>query len=240
MKLCRDLTFGMAMLLPFAPSMFDAKASASSVVVSVEAPGVQQSSVSGVLTETFDSLSLGSKTTIASAIGTYSATAPGGMIVAPNAFGGSYETQYLAVGAQSSPTTVVTLDLAGPSTYFGFFLGAIDNQNRIDIYDGATLLSTIDRASILPMLGGNSAYYGNPNNGQNTGEPYVYINVAANSGSFNRVVFRNIGTGTGLETDNHSVRAVPEPSSLAIAGLGLLSASGLAFPKRLRARSQTN
>jgi hypothetical protein len=217
--------------------MLGSTASATTVSLSVEAPGVQQSSFSNIVTEDFDSLSIGPKPLINSVVGTYTAAAPGGMIVAADAFGGAYQTQYLAVGNQSLPTTAISLDLAGPSTYFGFYFGAMDALNVIEVFDGADLVTTITRAVIEPLLGGNPAYFGNPNTGQNTGEPYAYVNIVATSGTFDRLVFTN-PSGTGLESDNHSVQVVPEPSSLAIAGLGLLSVGGVAARNRARRKAK--
>lgn len=228
MKLCRSLSLGLAIMAA------GASAQASTVSVGVSGPGVQQTSMAGAITETFDSLALGSYTLINSSIGTYTASAPGGKIVAQDAYGGAYQTQYIAIGAQSTPTTTVTLALNGPATYFGFYFAAMDVLNTIDIYDGASLITSITRATIEPLLLGNGAYWGNPNNGQNTGEPYAYVNVTATSGTFDKIVFTNNGTGTGLETDNHSiVHAVPEPASLAMAGLGSLSLLGYGLRRRM-------
>ncbi|QDV39070.1 PEP-CTERM sorting domain-containing protein [Tautonia plasticadhaerens] len=229
------LTRTALLLAPLCP-ILSSPASATTVSLSVEAPGVQQSSFSNIVTEDFDSLSTGSTTLINSAVGTYSAAAPGGMIVSADAYGGAYQTQYLAVGNQSLPTTSITLDLAGPATYFGFYFGAIDALNTVDIFDGAELVASITRATILPLLGGDPDYFGNPNTGENTGEPYVYVNVVATSGTFDRVLFSN-PSGTGLESDNHSVQVVPEPSSLAIAGIGLLGVGGATLRRRRRRKA---
>lgn len=225
---------GLAMALSIPGLMlFQTAARGAGVIVTVSAPGVQQTSVAGAVTETFDSLSLGSTTTIHSAFGTYTASSPGAMIVQGNAFGGSNQSQYLAVGSQSRPVTQITLNLNLPVTYFGFYFAAQDNKNNIDFYDGNSLLGTVTRGS----LGLSGAYLGNPNlSNTNLGEPYAYVNVNAMAGSkITRVVFRNTGTGTGLETDNHSVSGiVPEPSSLAMVGTAVLGLGGFALRRRRR------
>ncbi len=208
----------------------------ASIIFTWEAPGVQATSVAGATTETFDAQPLGAFGPYASAIGTYST---GGAIVSPDAYGGSNQTLYVAVGAQSG-TTTFNLTFPGLRTYFGFYWPAGDAQNHVDFYDGATLQGTFSVADILPSL--TPAYYGNPNTGQNTAEPYVYLNFTSSdlASRFDRVVFRNNGTGTGFETDNHSVYdqiipppGVPEPSTYALMGTGI---AALAFLRR-RVRS---
>ena len=91
-----------------------------------------------------------------------------------------------------------------------------------------------------------SRYYGNPNNGRDGGEPFAYVNVFADDTAFNKVVFDNSGTtSTGFETDNQSaywgavqpagasmlvkkapavaITLTPEPASVALSGMGVLS-----------------
>jgi hypothetical protein len=169
----------------------------------------------------FDALTPGALGVYASPIGSYST----GAIVAPDAFGGANQTRYISVGAQSSPTTSYTLTLPGLQSYFGVYWAAIDNQNRLDFYNGANLLKTF---SISDFSGLSSAYLGNPNTRQDMAERFVYLNFTGTAGTqFDKIVFRNIGTGTGFESDNHAILAsVPEPSTygLLLAGLGVLGA----------------
>jgi hypothetical protein len=199
------------------------------IIFTHEAPGVQATTVAGATTETFDALALGALGTYVSPIGTYST---GGQIVAPDQYGGSYQTQYISVGAQSG-TTSYDLALTSTAFYFGFYWPAGDAQNHVDFYQGATLLASFDVGTISAGL--SAAYYGNPNTGQNTAEPYVYLDFTSTDlgSGFDKIVFRNDSTGSGFETDNHSVfnelippPGVPEPStwllvssSLAIVGL---------------------
>src|SRR5687768_2316191 len=68
------------------------------IIFTAEAPGVQQTTLTGVITETFDARPLGPLGAYVSPIGTYT---PGANIVAPDAFGGANQTIYPAVGAQS-------------------------------------------------------------------------------------------------------------------------------------------
>ena len=113
--------------------------------------------------------------------------------------------------------------MPGPQSYFGVFWAAIDGQNRLDFYSGATLLKTF---SASDFSGLSNAYKGNPNNGQDSCERFIYLNFTATAGTqFDRIVFRNIDTSTGFESDNHAILSgVPEPSTsgLLLAGLGVM------------------
>ncbi|MCX6592422.1 MAG: PEP-CTERM sorting domain-containing protein [Acidobacteria bacterium] len=189
----------------------------ASIIFTHEAAGVQYTTVAGAITETFDSASLGAFSG-ASAIGTYSA---GGVINSGNAWGGSNQTNHIDVGAQSG-TTDYSIDFGKNIYYFGFYWGAGDAQNEIQFYQGLTKVASFKVGDISGGL--SSAYWGNPNNGQNQGEPYVYLNFTADSGTpFDKVVFHNNGTGTGYETDSHSIYdqpinppGVPEPATWAM------------------------
>lgn len=198
--------------------------SQAAVVFDVEAPGVQASTLPFSVVETFDTnlTPPGSYTVINSPVGTYTAASPGAIVLNADAYGGANQTRYIAVGAQSQQTSV-ELAFEIDESYFGFYWGALDSQNNLDVYHLGNLLLTINKTNLMPLLG-NPAYFGNPNTGQNTSEPYFFLNIRGTDGTvFDKVVFRNLGTGTGFETDNHTL--VPEPSSLlaaCIGGIGLL------------------
>ncbi|MHC5540439.1 Npun_F0296 family exosortase-dependent surface protein [Singulisphaera rosea] len=222
----------------------DAKAA---LVVSLEAPNVQASTVSGVMTESFNSYSTGLKSSISSSIGNYTSGSQGIAIVAPDSYGGSNTSQYVAIGAQSHQTSM-TLTLNSPQSYFGFEWLAGDNQNVIKFYNGSSLVGTFnvgDLISFINTQSNSSAYYGNPNNrSQDSNEPFAYVDVTGTDGTqFTSIVFQNNSSGSGFETDNHSIRstaptttpgtpvltipAVPEPSSIVLSlilGLGSLKA----------------
>jgi hypothetical protein len=245
MRALRSLVKKLAGVATLALLVSSGSLSQAAVVYSVEAPGVQSSQAGAVITETFNSLALGSHTLINSSIGTYTAASPGGMVVPPDQYGGSNQTQYLAIGAQSSPTTIVDLNFFGPQSYFGFYFPAMDRLNRLEVYDGASLVLTLGRAILTPDLtnvGGpfGNGHYGNPNTNQNTDEPYAYVNILGTFGStFTRIRFLNLGTGTGFETDNHSILStVPEPASVVSAGIGGLSLLGFGLRRRLTAKGR--
>jgi hypothetical protein len=197
-----------------------------------EAAGVQQTSVSNVLTETFNGLAGPSGTpltSLVSSIGTYTAGANTAIILEADQYGGANGTDYVAVGSQAGGAGSMTLQLNGPADYFGIWWSAIDNQNTLQFYSGASLVGTFNSTNLGPF---SNDYYGNPNAplGRNTGEPYVYINFTGTAGTtFDRIVFTN-SSSTGFESDNHSIHSVPEPSALAMGAAA--STLGLALARR--------
>jgi hypothetical protein len=208
---------------------------AAGVSVSLEAAGVQASTQGPVITETFDRPDLlpGYYPSIVSQIGTYTANEPGAAIVLPNAYGGSYQTNYMSIGGYAGGAQEVTLNLAKPESYFGFYFAAIDAPNSVSIYDDSTdptnPLTVITGASLAGLL--TPDYFGNPNTGDNIGQPYAYVNVFGVGGqTFNRIVFSNFSS-SGLETDNHSV-AVPEPASLVMTAMGGIALVGCSIRRR--------
>jgi len=111
-------------------------------------------------------------------------------------------------------------------SYLGLYYGSIDTYNNIAFYNGDTLLSgtgiledgIIDGSEILASQGGTSGNQTAP--GSN-----VYVNLFFAPGeTFTAFEFRT--TGIAFELDNVVVgltsRTVPEPSSIALLGLGLL------------------
>lgn len=226
--------------------LFAAPALSAGIIFSFEAPGVQQTSVAGATTETFNSLSVGALGSYVSPVGTYSS---GAEIVAPDQFGGANQTQYISVGAQSG-TTEYTLTLGGLRTYLGFYWQAGDSQNRVDFYSGAVLQGSFTVGDIVPAV--SASYFANPNTGQDSAEPFVYLNFTSAdlSSRFDRVVFHNATTGTGFETDNHSIFDQiitppgtptlfsvdnPEPASSVLMGAGMAGLFWMLRRRRVKA-----
>jgi hypothetical protein len=193
------------------------------VFVTLEAPKVQQSSlftnptgfgVTNVIVETFDELKAGFVSKPVPFAGNNTLGSYDHLLVrSADAFGGAggkgmYMTVNTSINAGSSPTT---LTLATPERYFGLWWSAGDPSNLLSFYSGSTLLQTFRTSDIVNFINAQankSAFYGNPNNGQNQSEPYVFLNFYAdlsNPGlTFNRIVFSIVGA-SGFEQDNHTI-----------------------------------
>ncbi len=173
--------------------------------------------------------------TYVSPVGTFN----GGAVVSGSysggAFGGAYGSDYYAVGVQSG-TVQGTLTFAKPEYYFGMWWPAGDAGNELEFYDGSTLLASYRVGDIIPSL--SSAYFGNPNNGLDAAEPFVYLDfTATGSDQFTKVVFNNDTVYSGFEMDNMSVygqpitppgNPVPDPAStLALLGFAVTALAGV-------------
>ena len=150
-----------------------------------------------------------------------------------------------------------TLDLSstihGGVNYFGYWLSALDGGNQVTFYSHGTKLFTFNPADVIAAVASHpdaGAYYGNPNPafaGQDGGEPFIFLDFFSKDRPFDKVVFSEVGSGGGYESDNHTVGhfltegtgtgvplspgsfpgAVPEPATWAmmLAGFGLVGAS---------------
>ena len=196
----------------------------AAVTVSIEAPGAQTTTKalvqSGV--ETFDSLSgyQGSYATDFSG-SAFSATISNFVVGNANVYGG-------AGGTGKFVTTYGTTDIAftgGPAVnYFGLWVSALDANNSIAFFNGATQIGAYNLTATLNGLANAGAYKGNPNGGGNGGEAYAFINFTSTT-AFDRVQLTQ-GGGGGFELDNATVgvAAVPEPATwgMMLLGFGLV------------------
>jgi hypothetical protein len=234
--------------------------------VTIEDPNTQQSTLytnpnaygaTGVYEETFDSQKTGyNQNGMAfdgnSNIGTYNQTD----IVGANLYGGAGGTgNYITVqpGKDGTPSGYqTTLTLANPERYFGIDWTAGDAYNELDFYSGNTLLQKFTTADVINYLkaqpSGETPYQGNPNNRSlDTSEPFAFLNFFADPNNsnvtFNKVVFINNSSGTGFESDNHTIAAsytstsgktiissTPEPS--VAMGLGIIAGIGMLLQNR--------
>lgn len=188
------------------------------VIFTAEAAGQMTTTVGNTVTVDFNSFSAGAFSGV-TPIGTYSS---GGSIVNPNQFSGD-ATKYLAVGAQSG-TTSYTLTFNSAQSFFGVLWNAMDAQNSLTFFNGATQVGTFNSSNFTTL---SSSYKGNPSNtfkGQDAGENFVYLDFTGTAGTtFTSVTFSNSGTSTGFETDNQAIlaSAVPEPSTYGMLFAGL-------------------
>lgn len=243
-------------------------ASATNFIVSYEgeAAGVQNTtatfSVGGV--ETFDQLpaqtypqtfttQFGTSGVGSTIVGTYkSESGTGVQINTADQYGGAGGTGNYAVAfPNTSYSLSLTSDVQGGVNYFGYWLSALDQGNFVTFYgsNGQKLFTfnPLDVILAVNLSANPSLYYGNPNaphQGQDGGEPFIFVNFFDTNGSFSKIVFNEVNYGGGYESDNHtvgrylttgqgtlvplvnSVSAVPELSTWAMmlvgfAGLGL-------------------
>ena len=230
-------------------SLLFAPASRAAIVTTIEAPGVQTSSAIDKQVINFDSAGQGWHYQQVFNLTGLTVTYDGNQFVEKaGQYGGAGGTgQYLGV-QQDTPEQddSVTISLSTPQAYFGLWFSAADPYNKIQIYNGSTLLYTFTgTGSEMSALPGT--YLGNPNSaflGQNGTQNYAFVNFYAQTSGdmFNKIVLTNLyGGGTELESDNHTFSAtlqpVPEPSSIASIGIAVLMLSGRWIQKKRRVSS---
>ena len=212
-----------------APAAFLLACSASveaGLIFTVEAAGVQQTSVIGAKTETFDALTSGYKSS-------YTSTVLGGQytnfyVNTQNQYGGAGGT-----GNFVTPNGSSNLQFADGKTYFGLWWSAGDPLNTLQFFNSSNqLLGSYTMNDVIPLL--SPAYRGNPNEplGRNSGEYYAYLNFTTTGGD---LISRVVLSGGNFESDNHSTYDVqiappgshiPEPTT-ALFGIALCAVSGL-------------
>ena len=185
-----------------------------------EAPGVQNSTAtfSQVGVETFDNLSAGMHSSFAANFGdtgitgTYSG--PNGVqINSADQYGGAGGTGNYGVAFTKDP---YTLTLNHNVNYFGYWLSALDPGNVVTFYNNGVQVGQVAPDQIAAVTSLNKAYYGNPNpnfKGQDSGEPFAFVNFYDTTGTFNEVRFSEVNSGGGYESDNHTVGLFTKMSS---------------------------
>jgi len=157
-------------------------------------------------------------------------------------YGGAGGTGDYATVSNNTYTLTLTTsgDLPGVN-YFGLWFSALDNGNQLQFYEDNTLLYTFTPALFRSLVGAcpGSAFCGNPNNGDDSGEQFAFLNFFDEGGYFNKIVFTETTTA-GFESDNHTVaylnpavasgtviEATPEPGSIALLTGGAAVVIGL-------------
>ncbi len=183
--------------------------------------------------------------------GTYSNVA----VIGADQYGGAGGNGNYAVTFTNSGYSLdLTSTVAGGVNYFGYWLSALDKGNQVTFYSKGKLLFTFNPEDVISAVNkhaDHASYYGNPNApfaGNNSGEPYIFLNFFNDTGTFDKVVFAENPQVGGYESDNHTVGhfltkgtgtsvplspgsfpagAVPEPATWAmmLGGFGLVGAS---------------
>ncbi|MEI6675885.1 MAG: hypothetical protein WCO57_11985 [Verrucomicrobiota bacterium] len=187
-------------------------------IQSAQASGIIGVTPLQIFTETFNSHPTGGingyySTTIGV---TYSTTSSKDVIKGNDQYGGYHEENYLGVTANSS----VTLTLAAPAQYFGFYFTAGDPYNSIKVMSGLTTLMDFSTATLINMLPKGSGshitaingnqyatddYYGQPTSNLNSSEPYAYLHFVAFGGTTFDQLILSQGSKFIFENDNHSI-----------------------------------
>lgn len=229
-------TLAGAAALSSAAMLTASAASADTFVMNYEAPSVENTtatfSVVGV--ENFDGRPAGfdTFTTDFGTGGAISGTYTNVQINNADQYGGAGGTGQYAAAFSATPYTInltsdATKDPQGIN-YFGYWLSALDAGNQVTFYKGGTEVGSLSPADVLAAIGSNPAYFGNPNPafaGQDSGEPFVFVNFYDTTGTFDQVSFSET-TGGGYESDNHTVGfftamgGVPEPATWAMMLMG--------------------
>jgi outer membrane autotransporter protein len=196
---------------------------AQPIVVTIEAPAVQQSSfstnpslfrASNVFVDPFDELKAGFVSNPVpfagnASLGSYDHL----LVVSADAFGGAggigaYMMVSSNVNKASSPTT---LTLRTPQRYVGLWWSAGDPKNVVSFYSGNTLIETFTTSDVVNFIDTQAnarAFNGNPNTGQNKGKPYAFLNFYADPSNpnltFDRIVFSNVGSAR-FQLDNLTI-----------------------------------
>lgn len=227
-----------------------------SVSYESENPGAQNTTTtfSAVGVETFETRNFGDNQTFTTDFGgsqVFSGVYANVDIIGADQYGGADGAgKYPVKFSGNSYSLELTTTLPRGVNYFGYWLSALDGRNLVHFYSGNKLLFTFSPQDVINAVNATnnpSAYYGNPNGpflGQNSGEPYIFLNFYSDLRPFTKVVFEQAPGGGGYESDNHTVGRylrksgtffetpgsttptgdVPEPASwaLLITGFGLV------------------
>ncbi|MBL8648465.1 MAG: PEP-CTERM sorting domain-containing protein [Sphingosinicella sp.] len=161
-------------------------------------------------------------------------------VIGANQYGGDGGSDY-AVAGLGYGTLSYSIDITQSGStgvnYFGYWLSALDAGNTVKFYSGGSEVFSFAPVNVLALVSGQPDYWGHPVTGQNSGEPYVFLNFFYDGGTFDRIEFIQAPGGAGYESDNHTVgffkdkgdgtpvTDVPEPGALGLLGLGLALAA---------------
>ncbi len=216
-------------LFQFTLSVCLSTASWGALIVQAEKPGVQTTTVENASTYSFENLGTGSHANVTYDFGGITGTYDQLYITNANAYGGANSSVYPTADYNVGGVNSYSLTLSDSVNYFGMWWSAGDGSNLLEFYLGNTKVAQYQTSTTMGAL--PDSYYGNPNTGDNKGEPYAYLNFYGTNGTvFDKIVFSTTTAGPGFESDNHAllkvatpgdgmdVSDVPEPSTYALLG----------------------
>ena len=131
---------------------------------------------------------------------------------------GADTTRYLSTGIGT-----IKLSLPGLETYFGLLWGSVDAYNSLKLFNGGALVGTVTGSDVTA-----------DDNGDQGAQGTFYVNINSTLG-FDTVEL--ISTQYAFEADNVAYgrgRAIPEPGTLALFGLGLAALIGFRWRRKGR------
>ncbi len=253
--------------LPFFPVLFSfvfvpaalANIEATYYAARTQAPDLTTlcagSSTCVVGTENFNTWTGGSFTTNFGTTGSKSISGSysGGFVPSSaNQYGGAGGSgQYPELFGSTYTLSLSTANLPGVN-YFGLWFSALDNGNQLKFYQGSNLVYSFTPQDFRTLVGactGSNPFCGNPNSGLDSHEQFAFLNFFDIGGTFDSVVFTQVGGG-GFESDNHTVAYIdpitasgtlittPEPNAWGLFAVGAFLLARTIRNKRLQLTSE--